>query len=157
MVVLGPAALYECGRGELLSSKVTFPKHTACQGICGFEVLSLCWAPWLQDNAMCSFLSALSWLFCRELEKRAMSPGGEGTTIRLDRASEKCAVSRAGQGGIPGWKVCFHIHFVPSLSTKCHTFGGTLPAHHCRHQHRILCHTPSMPVPPPCLPKGNER
>lgn len=81
--------------------------------------------------------------------KRAVSPGGKGPPS-WTRASEKCAVSRAGQGGIPGWKICFHIHFVPSLGTKCHISGGTLPAHHCRHQNSILCHLPSMPIPPPC-------
>lgn len=150
MVGLGAAALYQCGRGKLLSPKFTFPKQMVWQGDCGLEVLSLLGtlaAGQCHVAPSCVHSPAV----LQGTGKRAMSPGRKGPPSCWTRAREKCAVSRAGQGGIPGWQVCFHIHFVLSLSTKCHIFGRTLPAHHCRHQHCILCHTPSRPIPPPCL------
>lgn len=49
--------------------------------------------------------------FYRELEKGQCLLERKDTPQGWTGASEGCA----GQGGIPGWKVCFHICFVPSL------------------------------------------
>lgn len=80
--------------------------------------------------------------------KRAMSPRGKGPPLCWTRASEKCAVSRAGQGGIPDGNSAFtSILYPPSVQNV------TPLEEHCPLiiAGTILCHTLSMSFPPPCL------
>lgn len=78
VVLLGPA-LYERGRGELLSPKATCPKHMA----------------W-KEGYVCSFLSAPSWLFHRDLGKgQCLLEGRDHPHAGPEQVR---SVLRAGQG-----------------------------------------------------------
>lgn len=154
VVVLGPAALYERGRRQLLSPKVSFSKCMAWQGVCGVGGFSQCAGhPSCKAVPCCSLLSALTRLvpFYRELEKGRCLLEGKDTPQSWTEASEGCAVGRAGRYS---WIESLLSHLfctLPPLEEHCLlTIAATSATSFARLQ-------PCLSLLPACVPKGSER